>query len=516
MPPERLPLDTIPFLRYVRAVKTFLLCLLVISTALAENAPTTGLTNRPIDPNSAILAPTIPEAVVPITPQPYTLTIPSSTDTPPPPKKPAPATQSPFRNQIGLQPPTARDIAKRTVTLAPPKLPPVTPLPSDNSPPVTPDATESKTRYVSPTGDDANPGTETSPWKTLQHAATSAQPGFTILVAPGTYEPFHTVQGGTADQPITFRAEGEVIVGTAAPEVTPDQPVAPPKHRNNIEVRDTDYIIIDGFQVQHAKRTGIAVIESRGVILRNNIVSHSGVFGILTGFSTDVQIISNKTFNTGEQHGIYVSNSRVPDDKPIILYNESYRNGGSGIQFNGDCAMGGDGILSGALIEGNILRDNGLKGLSLISTSNSVVQNNLSYNNGRFGAAAGIHLADEEGCGRPSCDNIIVNNTVVEPRMPALRFTDGARNNIIFNNLLISTRPIHDEVKDNRIDLSSNVTLDSAIGVFNNPEAGDYHLLLVSPAKDVGVMSFHGQTAPNLDREGHRRRHALGYNAGAY
>ncbi len=41
--------------------------------------------------------------------------------------------------------------------------------------------------YVSPTGSDANPGTEVSPFATLQRAQTSAEPGDTVLMRGGTY-----------------------------------------------------------------------------------------------------------------------------------------------------------------------------------------------------------------------------------------------------------------------------------------------------------------------------------------
>jgi hypothetical protein len=43
-------------------------------------------------------------------------------------------------------------------------------------------------RFLSPTGDDTNPGTMTSPWKTFAHALPLLMPGWTLQVLPGTYE----------------------------------------------------------------------------------------------------------------------------------------------------------------------------------------------------------------------------------------------------------------------------------------------------------------------------------------
>lgn len=41
--------------------------------------------------------------------------------------------------------------------------------------------------YVSPSGDDSNPGTIQSPWRTIQHAADSVNPGDTVQVRAGEW-----------------------------------------------------------------------------------------------------------------------------------------------------------------------------------------------------------------------------------------------------------------------------------------------------------------------------------------
>jgi hypothetical protein len=147
------------------------------------------------------------------------------------------------------------------------------------------------------------------------------------------------------------------------------------------------------------------------------------------------------TFNSAEEHGIYVSNSRVPDDNPIIRGNISYGNAGSGIQLNGDCYADGDGTIEGVLIEGNRVYGNDLKGLSIISAPGARIQNNVIYENGD--AAGGVHLVDEPGCNKPTTAAIVVNNTINEPSMPGIQMNDGATGNIIFNNLIVE----HPETK---------------------------------------------------------------------
>src|SRR5262245_5255185 len=58
---------------------------------------------------------------------------------------------------------------------------------------------------------DANPGTQAAPWKTIQKAASTVKAGDTAIVQPGTYPERVNLPaafaGGTAQAPITFRAE---------------------------------------------------------------------------------------------------------------------------------------------------------------------------------------------------------------------------------------------------------------------------------------------------------------------
>ena len=62
------------------------------------------------------------------------------------------------------------------------------------------------TRYVSIHGSDSNPGTQSDPWRTIQHAADRAQPGDVICVQPGTHEGRVVISNsGTSSAPIVFQ-----------------------------------------------------------------------------------------------------------------------------------------------------------------------------------------------------------------------------------------------------------------------------------------------------------------------
>jgi len=364
-----------------------------------------------------------------------------------------------------------------------------------------------ETYHVAPGGSDAGAGTAGDPWATLQHAADTVQPGDTVLVHDGTYVGFQIETDGTASSPIVFRALGENAV------VNEENPVRGDHH---INVEGADYVVIEGFRVRDAEVAGIRVVIARGVVVRGNVVGPNGRWGIFTGFASEVRILDNVTYGSELEHGIYVSNSDTPADAPVVRGNVSYGNGRNGIQLNGDCYAGGDGVIEDALIEDNVVYDNTNKGLSIISAPGARIQNNVIYDNGLDGGAGGIHLVDEPGCGLPTDDAVVVNNTIVEPRIAGIRMTDGASGNVVFNNLVVSERPIVDEVGTNLVDAASNLTRSSPAGLFEDADGHDYHLAPDSPALDVGAASFAGRAAPADDLEGAPRPLGPAHDAGAY
>ena len=80
-------------------------------------------------------------------------------------------------------------------------------------------AVQAATLYVAPGGNDANPGTRTAPFRTIQHAANLAQPGDVITVDAGVYrERISPPRGGTSDaKRIVYQAApGEQVVITGS------------------------------------------------------------------------------------------------------------------------------------------------------------------------------------------------------------------------------------------------------------------------------------------------------------
>lgn len=279
------------------------------------------------------------------------------------------------------------------------------------------------TWHVAPTGNDASGGSDTSPFQTIQRAVTAAQPGDTVIVHAGTYLGFKVSTHATAAAPITFKADGIVNINGAA---TTD--------RDAIHVEGSSYVTIDGFTVTGAGRAGISALDSDHITVRNNRVDANTRWGVFSSFCDDFVVEHNRISNSGSEHGVYASNSA---DRPIIRFNEIWGNGMCGVHLNGDISYGGDGVISGAIVEGNIIHDNGLKGGSGINgdgVQSAMIRNNVLDNN----HASGISLYQIDG-GQPSSNNTIVNNTIrmASNARSGINIQDGATGNAIRNNIVI-------------------------------------------------------------------------------
>lgn len=391
--------------------------------------------------------------------------------------------------------------------------------------------------YVSPTGNDASAGTSLAPWHTLQHAANVVGPGDSVTVRQGNYTGFYLDTSGTAANPITFFAEPGVLINQRN-ATTPD----------GINLEGASYVVIDGFSITGMPRAGVRSVGfpedfAEFVTVRNVTATNNGNWGIFTGHVNDLVIESNATSGSINEHGIYVSNS---GDRPNIRNNVSFGNRSNGIHMNGDASQGGDGIISGALVSGNRIYDNGTgggSGINMDGVQNSRIENNLLYNN----HASGISLYMIDG-GGGSSGNIVVNNTIVEASDArwALNIQSSSTNNTVRNNILLNNHPTRGAIdfspdslpgftsdynavisrftKDDGSSILSLAQWQAATGndlhsfvatatqLFANPAINDYHLKAGGPAINTGTSSF----APYADIDAALRPAGGTFDIGAY
>jgi parallel beta-helix repeat protein len=387
-----------------------------------------------------------------------------------------------------------------------------------------------ETYHVASGGSDGAAGTEAEPWGTLQHAADTVVAGDTVIVHAGDYAGFYLETSGEEGSEIAFEADGEVRI-SGDNGTTPD----------GINLEGASYVRVEGFTVTGATRAGIRAVLCEHVTLRDNNADENGRWGILTGFCDDLLIEGNECSRSGEEHGIYVSNS---GDRPVVRGNILWGNNANGLHMNGDIFAGeGDGIISGALVENNVIFDNGVAGGSGINgdgVTDSVIRNNLLYDN----HASGISLYQIDG-GAPSTGNLVINNTVVmaDDGRWAVNIQDGSTGNTLRNNILIHPnagrgsidlcdgcevgftsdhnavvgRFTHGEAfldldawrADTGQDAASFESTSDAL--FTAPAADDYTLAEGSPAVDVGDPT----DAPNADLAGNARPQGGGIDLGA-
>lgn len=286
-----------------------------------------------------------------------------------------------------------------------------------------------------PAGDDGNPGTLAQPWATLQHAAGELGPGDILEVRAGRYSGMYLTTSGTATERIVIRAYGDEIpiIDTANP-ITDD----------GINLEGASHVVVEGFRVEGVPRAGIRAVTCEHVTIRGNTLVDNGVWGILTGFCDDLLIEDNHASGSFDEHGIYVSNS---GDRPVIRGNVIFDNSRNGIHMNGDIHTGEDvdGIISEAVVENNILYNNGGgngspdsgggSAINMDGVQDSVIRNNLIYDT----HASGISLYRIDG-GEPSTGNRVLNNTVLvaDDGRWALNIQNASTGNQVFNNILYS------------------------------------------------------------------------------
>lgn len=393
------------------------------------------------------------------------------------------------------------------------------------------------TYHVDPAGTDSAPGSETAPWRTLQHAVEQVQPGDRILVRSGRYSGARIERSGRRRASITLRAAPEA-------SVLLDRPSQEARHGSILEVENFEATVshwtIEGFEIAGAARSGIDIRAAHRITVRANRVHDSGLTGIFTAFVDDVRIEGNESFANGE-HGIYVSNS---GDRPLIRQNLVYDNAASGIHMNGDLGQGGDGVISRAKVDRNVLFGNGRAGGSAINmdgVDRAKVRNNLIFDQ----HASGISLYQIDG-GICTSNTKVYNNTVVVASDGQWAFNmpdPGCIGNRLINNILLTEHTfrgsiaIYDASAQDFVS-HHNVVMDrfsvdagdsviplndwQALGygrssfisreteLFVDARNGDFELRAGSPAQDAG------KRLKSVRRDLLRRKRTFPWDVGAY
>lgn len=387
-------------------------------------------------------------------------------------------------------------------------------------------------------------GGDDSEYDTIQDAADVVQPGDVVVVASGTWTGFQIDASGTAEAPITFFG----LIGA-----TIDTPA---ETGDGIRIENASHVRVWGFTIEGVPERCIA---ARGatpeepmvdVWVLGNTCTDSGVEGFYLSEIRASHVESNRIRDTGtsgstRSHGIYLANAG--SDDTTICGNSiagAVNDESNGIHFNGDLSVGGDGVISGLVVESNVVYGNAQNGFNLDGVRDSTFRNNVVWGNGRHAMRA-YAIDGAEG----PADIVVVNNTFIAGDGSwSLRFTEDDGGHVVFDNILIGLDPEYGSIAiEDGVDIQSdhNIVVDgfspdgeesivsladwqelgydessfiaSPEELFLDFEAGDFRIPDdTAPSVDACVASFGGVDAPAGDNLGNPRPVGAAFDCGAY
>ncbi|HEX5235786.1 MAG TPA: right-handed parallel beta-helix repeat-containing protein [Silvibacterium sp.] len=271
--------------------------------------------------------------------------------------------------------------------------------------------------YVSPFGNDENPGSEQRPFRTLQHAADVAKPGTTVDVRGATYcqrLALH-VSGNAARGYITFRsAPGERAVldgGCLTPEIGPSAMVA---------LHNVSYVRIQGLEIRHYKTADL---------LRTP-------FGIrVYGSGSHIQILDNDVHNIeqtypgriGSGHGangfgiaVYGTDATTPISDLVVDSNNVHH-----LQTGSSESLVLNGNVTNFRVTRNTVHDNNNIGIDIIGFERTAP--NPAVDRARDGVVSGNLVYDITSRGNPAYGSDVSSDGI---------YVDGGTKVLIERNVI--------------------------------------------------------------------------------
>lgn len=211
--------------------------------------------------------------------------------------------------------------------------------------------------YVSTTGNDSNPGTQTAPWQTVQHAADTARAGSTVNVRGGVYEELVSIKasGNGTDGFITFRSyPGETAILDA-------EHLTPSGRQGVLTIHNQSYVRIEGFEIRNFRTA-----EHRLTPLGISIL----------GAGSHIELLKNnvhhieQTFNGRDAPGrggngfgiaVYGTDAKTPISDLIIDGNEVHH-----LQTGSSESLVVNGNVTNFRITHNVVHDNNNIGIDII------------------------------------------------------------------------------------------------------------------------------------------------------
>jgi Protein of unknown function (DUF1565) len=242
---------------------------------------------------------------------------------------------------------------------------------------------QSNSFYVSTAGSDSNPGTQSAPWRTVQHAADAARAGATVNVQGGVYEELVSINvaGNATDGYITFRSStGETAILDAGR-------FTPSGRQGVLTIHNQSYIRIEGFEIRNFRTA-----EHRLAPLGISIMGAGSHIELLKNNVHNIE----QTFNGRDAPGrggngfgiaVYGTDAKTPISELVIDGNEVHH-----LKTGSSESLVVNGNVTNFRITHNVVHDNNNIGIDVIGfertapdpavdqARDGVVSGNLVYN----------------------------------------------------------------------------------------------------------------------------------------
>lgn len=245
---------------------------------------------------------------------------------------------------------------------------------------------------VSPGGSDANSGTSSAPFKTIERALEAAMPGDTVVVMPGMYrELVKFPRSGKAGEPIVLKSAvpgGAVLEGTG---------VEVPEWFGLLTADSVSHIEVNGFRVENSPQRGIWIKgtgKEENLVLKNCQVRQTGLSAIAVEEVRNVQLLNCEASYAGNGYaGFYLfRNQQVLLDGCAAHHNGA---GGGGLAQGFVFYEGADYQVKNCLAYRNN-RDGFDTGGGEVGTQNISFTDCYSYQNGEDGFGLNSYAAHAE------------------------------------------------------------------------------------------------------------------------
>jgi parallel beta-helix repeat protein len=284
--------------------------------------------------------------------------------------------------------------------------------------PVAPPISTGAVFFIAPTGNDDNPGSEASPWKTIHKAVGTLKAGETVLIKNGTYlGGLYIQRSGAPGKPITYKA-----FPGARPIIEANQPTSGAFFEGvsyvNLEGLDFEYTA-PGAEAANGERGegGIMIQDSPAgahshhIAITNNRVHNFPGGGIGSNLSDYISIVGNTVWenalwskydgsgislyrslnvdSAGGYHNVIRGNTvfnnenRVPDykNKAITDGNCIIIDDSRNTQHELGDPLKDKRYTGATLIENNICSGNGGGGVRIYSSDNVLARHNTLFRN---------------------------------------------------------------------------------------------------------------------------------------